>query len=71
MDGFSVSYRNPGHWDVHTYKGRAFTIRGEPGGVVVRDQREFPLQLSPHNFKTVGAAMNWIADELMHEEVTG
>jgi len=28
---FSVIWRNPGHWDIYSDKGRLFCIRGEPG----------------------------------------
>lgn len=94
--GFSVNYRNPGHWDViaqitpgrasafksvhpkgmttETDQGRerAFAIRGEPGDVCVRDERWNPH--SPHpreslKFRSVMAALLWIAEELMQEPV--
>jgi hypothetical protein len=97
--GFSVGYRNPGHWDIyaeqcpgkasawnHANPGgfttakdggreRAFCIRGEPGNVVVRDERWNPHRPHPRNepmmFRTVSAAMFWIADELMQEPAAG
>lgn len=92
--GFSVYYRNPGHWDVSANKHpgeelahehvngpgtispnkpgreRAFRIRGEPGNVVVLDERWNPHNPHPrpqHTFRSVMAAMLWIAEELMQE----
>lgn len=92
--GFSVFYRNPGHWDVtakitpgqasawleshpegrttDTDYGteRAFRIRGEPGNVIVMDERWDPHRPHPRaslNFRSVMAAMVWIAEELMRE----
>lgn len=92
--GFSVAYRNPGHWDVtaqqtpgktaawrHAHpdgspsdqdnvRERAFRIRGEPGAVVVLDERWDPHRPHPREslrFRSVMAAMLWIAEELMQE----
>lgn len=71
--GFSVGYRNPGHWDICTSQrgGRAFRIRGEPDNVLVLDEREMdslpPHPREPRRFRSVGAAMAWCAEELMHE----
>lgn len=92
--GFSVVYRNPGHWDIgaKTCPGkasawraahpggstserdgewaRAFRIRGEPGVVLVLDERWNPHKPHPRDalqFRTVSAAMLWIAEELMQE----
>ncbi|AZO29293.1 hypothetical protein [Mesorhizobium sp. M1B.F.Ca.ET.045.04.1.1] len=92
--GFSVAYRNPGHWDIfakqahgrvsawlHANPGsstsgkdgereRAFRIRGEPGNVVVFDERWNPYNPHPRKelvFRSVPAAMLWIAEELMQE----
>lgn len=94
--GFSVSYRNPGHWDIyaqqcpgkvsawlHANPGgstsgrdgadeRAFRIRGEPGKVVVFDERWNPHKPHPREdlkFRSVSAAMMWIMEELMQEPV--
>lgn len=94
--GFSVGYRNPGHWDVSakTCPGkasawqaanpegrtserdgewaRAFRIRGEPGNVVVMDERWNPHQPHPREskvFRSVLGAMLWIVEELMQEPV--
>lgn len=66
---FSVGYRNPGHWDVHTKLERAFRIRGEPGDVVVHDERSAgpPFPRESLKFRTVSAAILWIADEMMRE----
>jgi hypothetical protein len=105
--GFSVGYRNPGHWDIyapqvpgkdaawltahgpgssingatiddiekvkaHRPRERAFAIRGEPGNVVVRDERwnphrPFPRRDSLPTFKSVMAAMIYVMEELMQE----
>jgi len=103
--GFSVSYRNPGHWDICaaqvpgkdaawlTANGegssingmtvgdieklkrmrpseRAFRIRGEPGEVLVMDERWNPHRErggDPMKFRSVAAAMLWICEELMQE----
>lgn len=49
---------------------RAFRIRGEPGNVVVFDERWDPHRPHPRetiNFRSIGAAMLWIAEELMQE----
>ena len=68
--GFVVIYRNPGHWDIATeLGGRAFRIRGEPGAVKVADERVDDSRPPPRHwllFKTVGTALAWCADELMH-----
>jgi hypothetical protein len=96
--GFSVGYRNPGHWDVfaqrcpgrasawkHAHpKGfttesdnereRAFAIRGEPGNVLVRDERWNPHAPFPREslkFRSVIGAMLWICEELMREPADG
>jgi len=70
---FSVNRRNPHHWDIYTDWGRAFRIRGEPGAVWVADEREMktlpPLRnRQVINFRTVGAAMLWISEELLTEQ---
>lgn len=90
--GFSVIYRNPGHWDIYAQqcpgkisafyavnpdgyttaldgqKERAFRIRGEPGAVVVLDERWNPYATpQPTKFKSVMGAMLWIIEELMQE----
>ena len=66
---FTVVYRNPAHWDIATGYGRAFRIRGEPGAVKVADERTDDARPHPRPwlpFKTVGTALAWCADELMH-----
>lgn len=94
--GFSVVYRNPGHWDVmgkscpgqasaweYAHPGgrtslrdgdreRAFRIRGEPGAVVVIDERWDPHRRSRETlkFRSVVGAMLWIVEEMMREPVT-
>lgn len=92
--GFSINYRNPGHWDVYAQscpgevsawlmahpgsstsardgdRERAFRIRGEPGRVIVLDERWNPHRQHPREslkFRTVLMAMLWIIDELMQE----
>ena len=92
--GFSVGYRNPGHWDIYARqcpgkvsaflslnernqasakdgdRERAFRIRGEPGNVVVYDERWNPHRERGQNapsFKSVLGAMLWIVEELMQE----
>lgn len=105
--GFSVGYRNPGHWDIYAdrvpgktaawltahgpgasingvtvddidrlqlktnrERERAFRIRGEPGAVVIYDERWNPHRDRPTsdlNFRSVLAAMLWIVEELMQE----
>lgn len=49
---------------------RAFRIRGEPGRVVVYDERWDPHRPFPREdiqFRSVMAAMVWICEELMQE----
>lgn len=92
--GFSIGYRNPGHWDVYAQmcpgrasawkaanpqgqtseqdggRERAFRIRGEPGDVSVMDERWDPHRPHPRvpfRFRSVMAAMVYIAEELMQE----
>jgi hypothetical protein len=61
---FNVYQRDEHHWDVSDGKRRVFAIRGEPGAVLVRDERKGPKS---HSFKTVTAAVAWCADELMSD----
>jgi hypothetical protein len=65
LQGFSVSRRNPGHWDVWTSGGRVFRVRGGPGHYKAMDEREHPYTVT--TFKTMSACMTFICDELMHE----
>jgi hypothetical protein len=66
MESFSVVYRNFGHWDISNREhGRLFRIRGGPGKYKVMDEREKPYPATI--FKTVGACMQFITDELMYE----
>ena len=67
MEGFSVIYRNYGHWDIATAGYRAFCIRGGPGRYYVRDERRGGERRETKNFKTVMACMAYICDELMFE----
>lgn len=63
---FTVHWRNPGHWDVcQPLTGRAFTIRGEPGRVLLTDERAPPYQTD--KFQSVSAAILWVVDRLMDE----
>ena len=66
---FSVNYRNPGHWDIYDHQRRLFCIRGHPGGVIIRDEREPAGTDKRHldSFATVDAAMAWITSTLMYE----
>lgn len=64
---YSIIYRNYGHWDVIVDRGRAFRIRGTPGDFVAMDEREKPYPST--RFKTMGACMSFIADELMFEHL--
>lgn len=72
MRGFETLYRNPGHWDLVRHDGRAFRIRGEPGNVVVHDERKDgrPFPRAALDFNSVIAAMTYCADQLMSEEQT-
>lgn len=92
--GFSIGYRNPGHWDIYAEQTpgrleawqfanpggttsakaggseRAFRIRGEPGSVIVLDERWNPRAPHPRQsltFKSVMGAMLYIMEELMQE----
>lgn len=69
MCGFSVNYRNYGHWDVTNKKeGRIFRIRGGPGKYWVADERNSKSEnKGTKEFKTVAACMSYICDELMFE----
>lgn len=64
MNGyFSIMQRDTHHWDVSNGDHRIFRIRGEPGDVVVFDER--------HNigktlkFRSIQAAILFISDECM------
>lgn len=65
MQGFGVTYRNYGHWDIGNQDGRMFCIRGGPGKYYVTDERKRDIPIK--DFKTVQACMSWICDELMFE----
>ena len=72
INGFSISRRNPGHWDVASRDhGRLFRLRGGPGQWDVIDERAGKGQnsrLTP--FRDQAAAMAYICSELMHELLT-
>lgn len=68
MRGFSVYERDQGHWDISDGRKREWCIRGEPGDVIVCDEREDPSRPHPRpviRFKSVSAALLWIADHYM------
>lgn len=68
MQGFSVIYRNPGHWDIaRGGEGRLFRIRGDIGRVYVMDERDSSVRKETITFRTVQSAFAYIADELMFE----
>lgn len=96
--GFSVGYRDFGHWDIYAEQRpgkasawrhahpagqttdrdggteRAFCIRGEPGEVIVRDERwdpHRPRPREPLKFRSVMGAMVYIMEELMQEPKRG
>lgn len=66
--GFSFTWRNPGHWDIYGRDKRLFRIRGEGGEVTVIDERPdrgpYP---EPMKFPSVAAATAWITETLMAE----
>ena len=74
---FSFSQRDTHHWDAyapprgrpHCAIARAFRIRREPGNIIVYDKRPRPVTMSaprkPITFRSVPAAVLWIAEELM------
>lgn len=63
---FCVRWRNYGHWDITTNRGRAFRVRGGPGDWTVFDERTLPGP-DAMTFKEQGAAMAYICAEMMHE----
>lgn len=74
---FSLTWRNPGHWDVYTRESRLFRIRGGikegpshwNGYYAISDERPEPAKKLHDwmHFKTFDAAMAWIVAELMTE----
>lgn len=66
MKGFTVLYRNYGHWDVYQNNGRIFRIRGGPGAYCVLDERG-ERNTPKKEFRTVQACMTYICDDLMFE----
>lgn len=62
---------NPGGQTIAKDGGfaRAFVIRGEPGNVIVSDERWDPHRphREPMKFRSVTLAMMWIVEELMQE----
>ena len=69
--GFSVIWRNYGHWDISQRDvGRVFRLRGGPGSWVVFDERQQDRIENIPRFKEQSAAMAFICAELMHELLT-
>jgi len=67
MEGFSVIYRNFGHWDItQGSNGRLFRIRGAPGKYAVSDERKGQNAAWVY-FSTLPVAMAYICDKLMFE----
>jgi hypothetical protein len=72
---FAVHWRNPGHWDIVSDNSRLFRIRGGPGKYWVADERPETREILDKSdyktptFKTVGACMTFITDELMFEQI--
>ena len=63
---FTVTYRNPGHWDMYTKnEGRIFRIRGGPGKYLAMN--EMGKSSTVTEFKTLSACMTYICDQLMSE----
>ncbi len=63
---FTLYRRNPYHWDVNTSLTRLFRIRGQPGNVILYDER--PESPEPvRTFRSIQTCMSYICDELMGE----
>jgi hypothetical protein len=69
-DSFGVYRRDTHHWDISTDEGRAFCIRGEPGKIYVRDERQDgrPFPRESIQFRSVPVAMAFCAEQLMFED---
>jgi len=82
ITGFGVTKRNEHHWDIYPARGqwlhngghRLFTIRGEPGRVVVYNEMDYPApgdQPGPwgshYEFSCIETAMSFISGILMSE----
>lgn len=61
---FSVNRRNPGDWDICVDGSRLFKIRSNGGYFIISRNDKYEI-----SFKTLTAAMVWITDELMEEEI--
>ncbi len=66
MKGFTVNYRNPGHWDIVQDGSRIYRIRGGPSAYLVFKEVR---GAKTHTFKTLPIAMAFICDELMFEVI--
>lgn len=69
--GFSVVWRNYGHWDIVSNKaGRLFRLRGGPSEWIILDERSVEERKERMVFKEQSAAMSYVCAELMHELLT-
>ena len=70
--GFSVIWRNYGHWDIlQKDVGHVFRLRGGPGRWIIFDERPLENRIADiPPFKEQSAAMSYICAELMHELLT-
>lgn len=71
MKGFSVVYRNYGHWDFYSAEGRVslrvFRLRGSGAEWFAMDEREAPYPVA--KFKTFSSTILFITESLMHESL--
>jgi hypothetical protein len=65
MMGFTVVYRDYGHWDIYQNNERIYRIRGVPGAYLVLGERS--KWNNNGSFKTVQECMACITGELMFE----
>ena len=69
LKGFSVQYRNPGHWDIYQSGVRIFKIRGAPGEVALIIDPDKRGGAVNQYFNTVDAAMSRVVNDLMFEHI--
>lgn len=67
MQGFSVEYRNIGHWDVYRGGCHVYSIRGKKGKYIVRNKDIFNKKIE-FTAKTTQTCMSFICDQLMYEK---
>jgi len=65
VESFQVVYRNYGHWDFVTKRGRAFRLRGSGCEWLAMDERNRMAT----EFKTFSSALLFITERLMHENL--